>query len=399
MLLLSKNQIWVLTKYGIVGVSGTIIDVGLLYIFVEYGHIPLLTAAALSFVFAVANNFYWNKKWTFGDASKRYAKQYIKYLIVSLIALGLNMIVLYALTTLFGLWYIFAKLLTSGVIFLWNFTINKFWTFRNYAIPRPHISDQPSYDLSVVIPAYNEEKNISRMIDECQKYCATRNLDAEIIIVNDGSSDATASILEKRMREDSGLRAITHDTNKGKGSSIRDGMIAATGRYILFLDADGATPITEFDKCHEAFKRGADIVIGSRYLADSAIVIKQPWYRVFLGRIGNLLIQLVLLEGIVDTQCGFKAFTFQTARAIVPRQTITGWGFDMELLSIGRQMGFTIQEIPVSWTECTNRKSRFLPLRDAHRTLRDLVVIKINLMTKKYHSAPNGVDKSMAKPL
>lgn len=399
MKLFSKNQIWVLIKYGIVGVSGTIIDVGLLYAFVEYGHIPLLSAAALSFIFAVANNFYWNKKWTFGDTSTRYAKQYIKYLIVSLIALVLNMIVLYALTTLFGLWYIFAKLATSGVIFVWNFTINKFWTFRSYAIPRPTIADQPTRDLSIVIPAYNEEKNIRRMIEECQTYCASRKLNAEIIVINDGSSDSTAAIVETLARGNSSLRVITHDTNSGKGASIRDGMLAATGWHILFLDADGATPITEFDKCHEAFKRDVDIVIGSRYLADSTIVIKQPWYRVFLGRIGNLLIQLVLLEGIVDTQCGFKAFTFQATRAIVPRQTIAGWGFDMELLSIGRQMGFTIQEIPVSWTECTNRKSRFLPLRDAHRTLRDLLVIKINLMTKKYHSIPNAVDKSMAKPL
>ncbi|MEK7619609.1 MAG: glycosyltransferase [Patescibacteria group bacterium] len=385
MITLSRAHLWVLMKYGLVGVTGTIIDIGLLYLLVEYGHVALIPAAMISFVFAVANNFFWNKRWTFGDSSPRYLKQYAKYLIVSVCALVLNVIVLYALTTLFGLWYIFAKLATSGVIFVWNFTMNKFWTFRSYAIPRPTIHEKPLCDLTIVIPAYNEEKNIEAAVNECRSYCDKKNLLAEIIVSDDGSSDTTRSIVLRIAESDPRVRLIEHEKNHGKGRSVHDGMSAATGGIILFMDADSATPISEFDTCRAAFKNGADIVIGSRYLRDSKIVVKQPRMRVLLGRIGNLLIQLVLLEGIVDTQCGFKAFTFSAARSIIPRQRIWGWGFDMELLSIGRQMGFIIKEVPVSWTECTSRKSRFLPLKDAHRTLKELMIIKINLMTKRYH--------------
>ena len=133
-------------------------------------------------------------------------------------------------------------------------------------------------------------------------------------------------------------------------------------------------------------REGADVVIGSRYLKESAIIRKQPWYRVLLGRVGNLVIQLVLLEHINDTQCWFKLFTREAACALFSKQKIDGWGFDTEILCLAQHMEFSIKEVPVRWHDSIARKSRFRPIKDAHRTLHELIVIKRNILTKRYHS-------------
>lgn len=383
---ITKQQLAIILRYCVVGGSGTILDLGLLYALVEYARFDVILASIISFAAATGNNFYWNKRWTFGDRSPRVIKQYTKFAIVSLLGLGLNTLLLATLVHLLGVWYIGAKLCATLVILVWNFTMNKFWTFREYGIPRPTVESRNECDLTVVIPAYNEEATLSKTLTEIVTYCAQRNFSYEVLIVDDGSRDATNEIAREFSAAHPRFCLITHEHNLGKGASVRDGMIAARGRYVLFMDADGATPIGEFDTFLPWFQKGFAIVIGSRYLSTSSILIAQAWYRVLLGRLGNLLIRTLLLEGISDTQCGFKAFTYEAAHAITPRQSITGWGFDMEILSIGRQMGYAITEVPVTWKNAL-RKSRFRPLIDAHRTFKDLFIIKFNLMTRRYHSA------------
>ena len=132
-------------------------------------------------------------------------------------------------------------------------------------------------------------------------------------------------------------------------------------------------------------KAGSDIVIGSRYLPDSLIAVRQPWYRVMIGRLGNVLIQLLILDGIADTQCGFKAFSYEAGKQVFSRQRNPRWAFDMEILAIARHMGYKILEVPVTWRNDTNRASRLRAARDGYRTLVDLMIIKLNLMSRKYH--------------
>ncbi len=372
-------------RYGMVGVVGTIIDVGLLYLLVEFAHFPILSAATLSFCAAVANNFFMNKYWTFKNREKKSLRQSLKFLATALVGLALNNLILSLLIFVFHIWYVFAKLITSGIVFFWNFSANKFWTFASYVIARPELPAglTPTHDISIVIPALNEEENIARMFDEIKRFFSQRqNLSYEVIVVDDGSTDSTQQIVNEYIKANPHITLIPLEKNFGKGYAVQQGVLKSRGNIVLFTDTDGSTPLQEFEKLLSSFSPDTHIVIGSRYLPASSIVRKQPWYRIALGRVGNKLIQLVLLSGIVDTQCGFKAFSFEAAHRIFPKQKIHRWGFDMEILTLGRHMNYHIQEIPVSWHDMS--KSRLRPIRDAHRTLRDLCIIKWNLLTKKY---------------
>ncbi len=384
MLFPSKNTFFLACKYSLVGATSAIIDIGILALLVEYAHLHLLIAAVLSFCVAVGNGFFWNKKWTFQNTSPRIARQYIKFFLTSLVGLCLNLLFLSLFVYWLRLWYITAKIITSAIVFFWNFTVNKFWTFRPYTIERPAILEKSSCDLSVIIPAYNEAHDCAAVIESATTYLVPRFQTWEIICVDDGSTDATADILRDTAHNDTHIRVITHAINKGKGASVRDGVLAAHGALILFIDADGSTPITEFDTFVPLFSNGANIVIGSRYLKDSTIIHKQPWYRIMIGRIGNLLIQALLLDSIKDTQCGFKAFTHSSAKSLFGSSTIDRWGFDMEILALAQHMGYSIKEVPVQWHDSETRKSRFRPIKDAHRTFRELLRIKWNLITGVY---------------
>lgn len=383
---LTRHQRVILFRYTAVGLSGTLLDFGVLFALVEYGRVPVLTASVVSFILATLNNFLLNKRWTFQDSSKRLVKQYLKFSIVSVIGLLLNTLLLFLLVYVVNVWYILAKALASGVILFWNFSIHKFWTFAEYSIPRSNIAGVPTLDLSVIIPAFNEERIIEQSVREAHAFCSELKRSFEIIVVDDGSKDKTPDIIQRLAQEFPAVRTIAHPANKGKGASVRHGLLVARGRYVFFTDADGSTPIQTITSFLPYFSQGADIVIGSRYLPQSTISQKQPIIRRMIGRLGNAVIQFILLEGVRDTQCGFKAFTYEAARAIAEKLTITGWGFDMEALSIGKQMGFSLREVPVNWKNSTERPSRFRSLQDAQKTLRDLFIIKLNLMTKRYHS-------------
>lgn len=238
--------------------------------------------------------------------------------------------------------------------------------------------------LSIILPAYNEEANLKRTVTSIAEYCDVKQYLHEILIVDDGSTDRTAEITHVIAASNPHVSLLSHESNRGKGAAVRTGVQSATGDIVAFLDADGSTPVSELDAFFPYLDAGYDIVIGSRYLAASTITRKQPLLRTVIGRIGNLIIQLLLLPGIVDTQCGCKVFTREAAQKLFTRQRIDGWGFDMEILAIARLHELRIKEIPVSWCDATNRSSRFRPIKDLHRTLVELYEIKMSILRGHY---------------
>ncbi len=236
--------------------------------------------------------------------------------------------------------------------------------------------------LSVVIPAYNEEKRLPNTLKEVDKYLRDRPYEYEILVVNDGSKDGTAETVKKEMAEIKNLRLIDNKTNKGKGGVVRQGMLEARGEIRLFMDADNSTFVNQVEKMWPEFEKGFAIVIGSRDIKGAKTEAAQPFYRVLLGDIFNLIVQFILgLWGIFDTQCGFKAMTAEAAQKILPKCRIDRWAFDPEILVIGRKMGYKIKEVPVHWVNDPESKVKF---KGMVRMLREILEIRWNLITNKY---------------
>lgn len=246
--------------------------------------------------------------------------------------------------------------------------------------------------LSVVIPAYNEEERIGKTLESVDDYLKKQSYNYEIIIVANNCTDNTAKVVLEYQKRVQRLKLLDIKIAKpggAKGWAVKRGIEEAMGEYKLFMDADNATRIEEMDHFWSCFDKGYDVVIGSRHVRGSHIVIQQPWYRQLLGRSANLLIQMVLLPGIKDTQCGFKAFSSESADKIFEKMTIGGWGFDMEILALTRFYGFKIAEVPVSWYEAG--KSRLRPAKAAKDTLWELFRIKKNILTGLYGTKKDNI--------
>lgn len=367
-------------RYCLVGGLGTVLDVGMVFLLVRFFNIHPVLAAFFGFWIAVINNFFLNKIWTFQDTSRNYRKQGIKFLIVSLGGLALTLGWMAIFYEVFSIHYLVAKMLTSGIVLVWNFFANKYWTFR--AEQREvHLPDIFSYEVSVIIPAYNEEHRIKNTLILINHFFQSNHISSEIIVVSDGSTDSTVALVQSLQKEISHLTIVENPKNKGKGYAVSYGVFKSTGKYILIADADGSTPIEEYEKLKNALSEN-DIAIGSRYAKGSDIRRAQSRFRILLGRLGNSIIRLTLIDGIADTQCGFKLFTHRSAKEIFSRQKIFRFAFDAEALVIADSLGYSISEIPVSWYN--SPESRVRPVRDAARTFLDLVFIKINLWSGRY---------------
>lgn len=204
-------------------------------------------------------------------------------------------------------------------------------------------------DLSVVIPCFNERNRLPPTVRAVEKYLRESNRRSELIIVDDGSSDGTADIVDEMIRQGVKLHLLRHDHNRGKGAAVRTGMLAATGQVVLFTDADLSTPIADVDVLLRAITAGADVAIGSRALDRSLIEVHQPWIRDRMGRVFNLFVQAILLPGLKDTQCGFKAFRREAARDLFGATLADGFEFDTEVLYRAKRSGLAIREVPVHW--------------------------------------------------
>ena len=237
---------------------------------------------------------------------------------------------------------------------------------------------------SIILPAYNESARIAATLDKILHHATERCWNVEVIVVNDGSSDGTAAIVREYASSYAVLRLLENPGNRGKGYSVRNGMLHATGDILLFSDADLSSPIEEADKLFAAIAKGADIAIGSRWMDRRLQIRRQPLHRRLFGRIFNLALRIILGLQFKDTQCGFKAFTRRSAEAIFPRQKIERWGFDPELLYLAKKFGFAVTEVPVAWSH--REGTRIHPLRDGIRMFGELLRVRWYALRGHYAS-------------
>jgi len=233
-----------------------------------------------------------------------------------------------------------------------------------------------------VIPAYNEGVRLRPTLHALIRHIQEQNWDAEILVVNDGSIDDTAQIVREYGKSNPQVLLVENPGNRGKGFSVRNGMLHARGDICLFSDADLSSPITEAQKLFDAIAQGADIAIGSRWLRAELQTERQPLYRQAFGRIYNLALRILLGLRFADTQCGFKAFRRDAAQRIFPLQRIEGWGFDPEILFLARRAGLRAEEVPVLWAH--SEGTRLHPFRDGLRMFLEAVRIRWYAMTGEY---------------
>lgn len=241
--------------------------------------------------------------------------------------------------------------------------------------------------LSVIIPAYREGERIGRNLLEIEKYLSRQNFDYEVLVVTDGSPDNTAEVARNYASHIANLRVLENKENHGKGFVVRQGLLAAKGKYRLFLDADGSTSITHLEKFLPEFENGFDVVIGSRDIEGAFIQVHQPKYREVMGNMGNWAIKIVLgLWSYPDTQCGFKMISAKAAEEVASRMVVDRFGFDFELIVLAKKLGFRIKQMPVRWLneEGSTVGGLFGP-NGFLRVLFDLFRTKWRLVTGKYH--------------
>lgn len=230
----------------------------------------------------------------------------------------------------------------------------------------------PTY--SIVIPAFNEGRRLGGTLEQVTNFVAQQHWSAELIVVNDGSTDNTAELVHRYSQRNSLVRLVENPGNRGKGFSVRNGMLNAHGDVLLFTDADLSSPIAEAPKLFDAIQAGADIAIGSRWLDPSLQTHRQSVLRQVLGRGYNLLMRVILGLNFKDTQCGFKAFTRHAARTIFPAQHIERWGFDPELLFLARRFELKVKEVPVRWGH--DAGTRIHPFRDGVQMFVEMLTIR-----------------------
>ncbi|WP_348268967.1 glycosyltransferase family 2 protein [Edaphobacter paludis] len=239
--------------------------------------------------------------------------------------------------------------------------------------------------LSIVIPAYNEGARIEAALERVTSCVAAQGWDAEILVVDDGSKDDTAAIVQRWMENYPRLHLVQNPGNKGKGYSVRNGLLQAAGEIVMFTDADLSAPMEEAERLIAALAAGADVAIGSRWMDRTRQTIHQPLYRQFFGRCFNWITRTVMNLPFKDTQCGFKAFKRPAAQVIFRLQTIERWGFDPEILFIARKLKYVVREVPVTWGH--DERSRMSYLKDGLKMLEDMAKIRANSLVGRYDEA------------
>lgn len=239
--------------------------------------------------------------------------------------------------------------------------------------------------LSIIIPAYNEHARIEGTLERVMSCVQRLGWDAEVLVVDDGSTDETVAIVQHWMETHDRLHLVMNPGNRGKGYSVRNGLLQAAGNIVMFTDADLSSPIEEAERLFAALAEGADVAIGSRWLDKQKQTVHQPLYRRFFGRCFNRVTRLVMGLPFKDTQCGFKAFKREAAQTIFRLQTIERWGFDPEILFIAQKLKYRISEVPVTWGH--DERSRISYLKDGMKMLEEMAEIRANSLRGRYDEA------------
>ena len=240
--------------------------------------------------------------------------------------------------------------------------------------------DVPDTNLSIIIPAYNEALRVGRTLERIDEYLKGYEPFYEIIVVDDGSHDDTEKVVRKTAEKHSAIVLLQNGMNKGKGYSVKRGVLSSRGRFVLMSDADLSTPIEEIGKLFKELEEGYDIAVGSRSVSGSKILKRQAWYRQLMGKIFNKIVQVVAVSGIRDTQCGFKLFKGDAARMVFARQRIERFAFDVEALYLAKKMGLRIREVPIVWVNSPDSKVSIFT--DSLQMLWDILKIRFT------HSSP-----------
>jgi dolichyl-phosphate beta-glucosyltransferase len=249
--------------------------------------------------------------------------------------------------------------------------------------------------LSVIIPAYNEAERLPQTLRRIHQYLTCSALKYEILVVLDGPTDQSRRALESISAEIQNLSIMDRKVNRGKGYTVKEGMLQASGRIRLFTDADNSTDIDHFEKMRPLFDNGCDVVIASRHAKDNPSakqVVPQPLYKRTIGKAGNLIIQALAVRGIWDTQCGFKAFRHSAAERIFSQTTIEGWGFDIEVLALARALNYNIGIVPAHWINEKHSHFRFF---DYLEILGDTMKVRSNLLCGRYDLRPFGLTQAL----
>ncbi|MDD3022823.1 MAG: glycosyltransferase, partial [Syntrophomonadaceae bacterium] len=353
-----------LTRFGVTGLINTIIDYGLFNVLVfttgissgwQLGLINLLAVGA-----AASNSYYMNRQWTFSSREENIRKELGRFALVTVLGSIFNSLIVVGVSGLaqwlpISLFIVLNAGKLIGALFsaLWNFLFYRQWVFSSEKqVPFAIIEEEAQKDLlSIIIPAYNEAARLPRRLQQLAGAMAGQS-PLEILVVDDGSVDHTRQIAADIALNYPCIRVISHEKNQGKGAAVRTGVMAARGEYIIFVDADESFSSEHIEKIYKQLQQGSRMVIGKRSCPQGVRVAGESSLRKFLGRGFNLFVQALLLPGIKDTQCGIKGFHWQLARQIFSRQRVSGFAFDVELLSLARVLDVDIFELPMQAQDC-----------------------------------------------
>ena len=243
---------------------------------------------------------------------------------------------------------------------------------------------RPEPDLSIVVPAFNEEGRLEPTLRSYLGYCRASARAVELIVVDDGSVDGTSRLVEELAGEFPELHLIRLAENRGKGFAVRSGVVNARGHAVLFADADGATPINEIERLEAALREGNDLAIGSRAIVAREVRVNAKLYRRIMGRVFHGMVEALTVRGVRDTQCGFKLFRGPVAHDLFSRMRMSGFSFDVELLMMAQRRGYRISEVPVNWTHQPGSKVNLVT--DSALMARDLFVIRGRYLSGEYNS-------------